>query len=689
MKTLLSLLVLALLSPILNAQDGQLKFYYGPADVKAMASEVNYIWFGTNTGLFRYSAESGDLKVFQTANSDILANQITSIAIDRKGVKWIGLQNGISVFDGTSWKNYKISDFIPYVSDYILSITFDKDNTAWIGTYSGLVRFDGNNWTVFKPAVENNYFYVNSVQIDYSGIKWIASSRGLEKFDGSTWTLIDSTKGGMNTGGIDFLAIDGKGNKWFSRPDKILYKYDGIKITSYKIPPTDSPTFFINITSISVDNNDLVWIGTDRLLSFDGNSWTSYNQKDYKLPGSHINCTILDYSGTLWAGTDKNAAKFNGSSFTTFDLSNSKLPGNNIREIVSDNNGDIWVINDGYLSVYKNGFWHNFDNSNSGLPPSYISSVTFDRMNNAWIGTGNGLVKYDGDRTWTVYNSNNSGLVENEVEALAFDSKGVLWIATYEGLAKFDGHNWKFYNKFNSGFSGQTQSIAVDHEDVKWIGLGTGLLKFDDYSWKKFENVGWINFIYIDKNDTKWFTTGGIAKYDNMNWKSFYSDHIVNSIIPISQDSLIFASTHGLGQFDFSTEKETSHPINSKLISSSLTALCLDKNNNLWVGSDGGGIAVYNQNGVTSDVSGGLLQQNFPNPFNSYTTIFYNVPSAGTTVLKVYDVLGREVTTLVDEFKTPGTYAVNFYAGSRAGGVYVYSVTSGGKKESKKLVLLK
>ena len=83
------------------------------------------------------------------------------------------------------------------------------------------------------------------------------------------------------------------------------------------------------------------------------------------------------------------------------------------------------------------------------------------------------------------------------------------------------------------------------------------------------------------------------------------------------------------------------------------------------------------------------LSQNYPNPFNPSTTIKYQIPNAGNVTLKVYDILGREVTTLVDEFKNEGRYEVNFNAGKLASGVYIYTIKSNDFTASKKLMLLK
>jgi hypothetical protein len=83
------------------------------------------------------------------------------------------------------------------------------------------------------------------------------------------------------------------------------------------------------------------------------------------------------------------------------------------------------------------------------------------------------------------------------------------------------------------------------------------------------------------------------------------------------------------------------------------------------------------------------LYQNYPNPFNPTTTIKYSVKEAGMVTLKVYDILGKEITTLVNEIKSPGEYTVTFNASSLPSGIYFYTMQAGGFKASNKLLLLK
>ncbi len=83
------------------------------------------------------------------------------------------------------------------------------------------------------------------------------------------------------------------------------------------------------------------------------------------------------------------------------------------------------------------------------------------------------------------------------------------------------------------------------------------------------------------------------------------------------------------------------------------------------------------------------LKQNFPNPFNPSTTIDFTIPQSSFINLKVYNVLGEEVATLVNETKASGNYEVNFNAANLSSGIYFYKLQAGSLTESKKMVLLK
>jgi hypothetical protein len=83
------------------------------------------------------------------------------------------------------------------------------------------------------------------------------------------------------------------------------------------------------------------------------------------------------------------------------------------------------------------------------------------------------------------------------------------------------------------------------------------------------------------------------------------------------------------------------------------------------------------------------LNQNYPNPFNPTTTISYSLPKESHVELKVFDMMGREITTLVNKDQSAGKYNVQLDGSSLPSGIYVYSIKAGKYRDSKKLIVLK
>ncbi|NLH62206.1 MAG: T9SS type A sorting domain-containing protein [Ignavibacteriales bacterium] len=107
--------------------------------------------------------------------------------------------------------------------------------------------------------------------------------------------------------------------------------------------------------------------------------------------------------------------------------------------------------------------------------------------------------------------------------------------------------------------------------------------------------------------------------------------------------------------------------------------------------------AVFNYFGISTDVEnhvltpevGYSLEQNYPNPFNPSTVISYSLPQKQHVTIKVYDIMGKEITKLVDEEKGPGKFLVEFNAADLASGVYFYQLTTNDFSSVRKLILMK
>jgi hypothetical protein len=157
----------------------------------------------------------------------------------------------------------------------------------------------------------------------------------------------------------------------------------------------------------------------------------------------------------------------------------------------------------------------------------------------------------------------------------------------------------------------------------------------------------------------------------------------------------IFAGTNGKGVF-LSTDGGTSwQDINTGM--SNTTVLSLTINGmTLFAGTDRGvwtltvaGLITAVKRNAREIPDRFSLSQNYPNPFNPLTVIGYQLPVNTLVTLKVYDILGRLVTTLVEDRQSAGTHSVTFNASNLSSGVYFYRLTAGSYVQTKKLMLLK
>jgi hypothetical protein len=137
-------------------------------------------------------------------------------------------------------------------------------------------------------------------------------------------------------------------------------------------------------------------------------------------------------------------------------------------------------------------------------------------------------------------------------------------------------------------------------------------------------------------------------------------------------------------------------PINSGLPSNPSVVSLLISNDLLFAGTDFDGIFKIPlstvttlsgmENGIIKDYS---LEQNYPNPFNPSTKISFSVPASGFVSLKVFDVLGKEAYTIVNEVKSAGNYTADFNASNLSSGIYFYKLESGNFSKTMRMILIK
>lgn len=180
----------------------------------------------------------------------------------------------------------------------------------------------------------------------------------------------------------------------------------------------------------------------------------------------------------------------------------------------------------------------------------------------------------------------------------------------------------------------------------------------------------------ILQSPTRWYTFSGIVYGKYLHRFStedslFYINQYINSGFYWCWDSLMFRKNLGLQNAKSLFEKGPNTSYNYQWQASLL-------NYNIITSIEGANNFVLPKEF--------LLQQNYPNPFNPSTKISWQSPVSGWQTLKVYDVLGNEVATLVNEYKSAGSYEIEFNPSSS---VYFYRLKAGDYVETKKMILLK
>ncbi len=169
---------------------------------------------------------------------------------------------------------------------------------------------------------------------------------------------------------------------------------------------------------------------------------------------------------------------------------------------------------------------------------------------------------------------------------------------------------------------------------------------------------------------------------------------LVPAIVILLASTLSLAQDNQVNWYSFNSGAGVSDSANAILFSSIGTLSgAKSSNDSTTINS---GFLGYNSLIIT-DVAGEKnplptsfdLHQNYPNPFNPSTIIQFVIPKSSFVNLKVYDILGKEVTTLVNENKEPGYYNVNFDGYKLASGIYIYRIVAGSYISTKKMLLIK
>jgi photosystem II stability/assembly factor-like uncharacterized protein len=361
------------------------------------------------------------------------------------------------------------------------------------------------------------------------------------------------------------------------------------------------------------------------------------------------------FTGTIQAGSIFKSSD-NG---TNWNLTNTGITSSYINTLVFSNGVLLAGTDYGIFRSTNNGYeWYP---SNNGLTRLFVTTLTTNE-NNIFAGTSNGIyLSTDNGINWNPIN-----IDMNEIQITGILNIGdSLFAATQSDgvyISTDLGNSWFISN------SGLTDPNLM------------GLTEVD-------ENIFVVSrYVGVFKSTDK-----------GMSW-SVSNNGLPSQLYPrtiISYDSLLFLGA-GIGVF-----VSDDQAINWKNITPGLAKTVAEvlgtNNDSLYVGPYQGGVWKRSITNILTDVKKDFsevpnkfsLTQNYPNPFNPSTKISWQTPVSGWQTLKVYDVLGNEVATLVNEYRSVGSHEIEFNGSNLSSGIYLYRLQAGDYFETKKMILLR
>ena len=441
--------------------------------------------FGTERGLSIY-----DGSAFKNLNySDGLGNGgIISIEVDGKNI-WLGGTNplgALTLYNGTALKNFEIPQ-ASYYQMHIKSIKKGEDGKIWFGDQRrGLFCYDGENftnYTVMDGLPSND---VKDILIENDNSIWVSTNRGVALFNGETFRTIGDLD---NDDALDFsesssIAKSKDGVFFFGQGNSGVIIYDPNSLRNI----TKSDGFQrAPVSDMQFDNDNNLWIASWRwrgLQMLENEQIVKTITEKDGLSNNFVNEIDFSLDGTMWIATRNGLNTYKDGKVKKVYKKSDGLPDNYVVSVAIDDNDVVWLNTLGGLTRYNGDSFVTYDEEDGLVRPRGNGDVSIDKNGNIVYSTyGSGLSIFDG-KTFKNITSEN-GLVDDRIWDIGFDSKNNYWIATDgSGVQKYDGESFTHYDVEDGVGAGETWSIYIDDFDMVWVGtFNGGACLFDGEVW--------------------------------------------------------------------------------------------------------------------------------------------------------------------------------------------------------------
>jgi photosystem II stability/assembly factor-like uncharacterized protein len=272
---------------------------------------------------------------------------------------------------------------------------------------------------------------------------------------------------------------------------------------------------------------------------------------------------------------------------------------------------------------------------------------------------------------------------------------GANWVQQAAGISSSEQIQYVYFANTNTGWcTGPNTILKTTNGGTNWIAL-------------TYPTVTLVNRIFAISPETAWVTASGTVlstTNGGTNWVSksigagytaisAYFFNANTGYVCTSPRNVFKTTNNGLNWT--SQMSDTAQALNSIYFTSQDTGYVCGSGGKIYKTVNGGTIGIREIENEIPEMF--ALEQNYPNPFNPTTNIKYQIPVLSSphalggdlVLLKIYDILGKEIATLVNGKQNPGTYEVTFDGSALASGIYFYKLTAGDLFEVKKMTLIK
>jgi len=307
----------------------------------------------------------------------------------------------------TNW-NAKNSNLPNNFNDHI---TIDKNGMIWMTIDEGLVKFDGHSFVHAEQNItkSSGYFNYFGLSCDNNNVKWVFATNNVYSYDDKTWTMYDPKVIGTN-GGYEIVNNEKTGELFLCTDSGLVINKNGSWNTLNKSKINELPSNRLSFAKR--DSKNRIWIGTfsGSVLIDENGKQTSFNDTQTVLKGKCISSMDEDEKGNIYLGLyefdrkDKSAVNndegfaicYPDGTFKQFTTSNSGMPFNHTTKLLYDKLEKVlWIATDraGLVRYDLNGGWENYHNENSSIPTANITDMALDSKGVLYLATRQGLVQ--------------------------------------------------------------------------------------------------------------------------------------------------------------------------------------------------------------------------------------------------------------------------------------------------------